>query len=76
MIIALTVLFCLSALQFLYLLILSWGYNDLKQKHEKLSQAFVDYANGITKVFSSLRIVEIRPATEDVSKTEAPKDIQ
>lgn len=78
MIIAIVVLYAFCSLLTLAVMSLAWYFNDLSQKHVELNNAFIDYAEGVTKVFASLRVVTIRESkpAETVFKVEAPKGIQ
>lgn len=78
MTLAIVVLYVLCSLLTLAVLTLAWYCNYLAERHNALNDALVAYAEGVTKVFASLRIVTIRekePA-DTVFRVEAPKGIQ
>lgn len=78
MITAIVILFAVCFLLAISVAFLYWYTRYLKDRHNELVQAFLDYSDGITKVFASLRVVTIRekqPA-ETVFRVEAPKGVQ
>lgn len=78
MIAAIVILFAICFLLALAVVALGLYCNHIARRHNTLSKAFVDYADGVTKVFASLRVIsarEVEPG-QGVYTVETPKGIQ